>query len=151
MLETRAIVVHLYGKEALVEAIGEGGCGQCSSEKGCGSSKLTQLFCTKPRQFKVHNEANAVIGDEVQITLPDGVLLRSSILMYAVPLILLLGGGMLGAYCSHDAVSRDGYAAVGSLLGLVSGFALAKWIAKRQQVMAVARPVIKSHPIAHSA
>jgi sigma-E factor negative regulatory protein RseC len=151
MLETRAIVVHLHGKEALVEAIGEGGCGQCSSENGCSSSKLTQLFCTKPRQFKVYNEANAAIGDEVQITLPSGVLLRSSILIYAVPLTLLLGGGMLGAYFSHDAASRDGYAALGSLLGLVGGFALAKWIAKRQLVMAVARPAIKSHLVVHSA
>jgi len=142
MLETRAIVVQVQGNEALVEAIGEGGCGNCSSENGCSSSKLTQLFCSKPRQFKVHNEANAVIGDEVQITLPDGVLLRSSLLIYIVPLALLLSGGVLGAHWSHDAASRDGYAAMGSLLGLVGGFVLAKWLSKRQRVMAVARPVV---------
>jgi sigma-E factor negative regulatory protein RseC len=140
MLETRAFVVQVHGKEALVEAIGEGGCGQCSSEKGCGSSKLTQLFCNRPRQFTVHNEANARVGDEVQITLQDGVLLRSSILMYVLPLALLLSGGMLGTYLSHDAASRDGYAASGSLFGLVVGFALAKWVSKHLQVMAVARP-----------
>jgi len=142
MLETRAIVVKVLGNEALVEAIGEGGCGQCSSEKGCGSSKLTQLFCSKPRQFTVRNEANAGIGDEVQITLQDGVLLRSSILIYVLPLVLLLGGGMLGAFFSHDVASRDGYAAVGSLLGLCGGFWLAKLLSKYQQVLAVARPII---------
>ena len=141
MLETRAIIVRVQGKEAMVEALGDGGCDQCSTEKGCGSSKMTQLFCTKPRQFKVYNEANAAVGDEVQITLQDGVLLRSSILMYAMPLLLLLGGGVLGTHWSHDAASRDGYAAVGSLLGLVGGFVLAKLISKHQQVMAVARSV----------
>jgi sigma-E factor negative regulatory protein RseC len=141
MLETRAFVVQVYGNEALVEAIGEGGCGQCSSEKGCGSNKLTQLFCSKPRQFKVHNEANAGVGDEVTVTLADGVLLRSSILMYVLPLVLLLSGGALGAHWSYDAASRDGFAAIGSLLGLIAGFGLAKWLSKRLRVMAVAHPV----------
>jgi sigma-E factor negative regulatory protein RseC len=141
MLETRAIVIHIQGAEALVEAVGEGGCGQCSSEKGCGSSKLSQLFCTKPRQFKVHNEANAAIGDEVQITLQDGVLLRSSLLVYVLPLVLLLAGGMLGSYWSNDAASKDGFAAMGSIIGLVAGFVIAQWVAKRLRVMAVARPL----------
>lgn len=144
MLETRAIVVHLQGNEALVEAKGGGGCGQCDSEKGCGSGKLSQMFCSKPRQFKVHNEANAGVGDEVQITLPDGVLLRSSVIMYVMPLSLLLSGGMLGAHWSSDATVRDIYAAIGSLLGLVVGFVLARWISKRQLVTAVARPITSS-------
>lgn len=141
MLSTRAIIVQVQGNEALVEAIG-GGCGNCSSENGCSSSKLTQLFCSKPRQFKVHNEANAGVGDEVQIMLQDGVLLRSSMLIYALPLALLLIGGMSGAYWAHDAPSRDGYAAIGSLLGLVGGFVLAKQLAKHRRVMAVARPLV---------
>lgn len=147
MLETRAIVVHVQGKEALVATKGGAGCGNCDSENGCGSSKLTQLFCSKPRQFKVHNEADAVVGDEVQIMLPDGVLLRSSMLMYVVPLSLLLSGGMLGAHWANGGASRDGYAVLGSLLGLVGGFVLAKWLANRQRVTAVARPVRGSESV----
>jgi sigma-E factor negative regulatory protein RseC len=142
MIHTRAIIVHLQGNKALVESTGGGGCGQCSSEKGCGSGKLAQLFCTRPRQFTVLNESKASVGDEVQISLQDGVLLRSSMLIYALPLSLLLAGGMLGSYWTSDPANRDGLAAVGSLLGLICGFFLAKWAAKRQQVMAVARPII---------
>ena len=144
MLETRAIVVQVQGKEALVEAGGGGGCGHCNSEKGCGSSKLTQLFCSKPRQFKVQNEANACVGDEVQIMLQGGVLLRGAVLIYVLPLVLLLGGGMLGSQWSSDAASRDGFAAIGSLLGLAIGFVAAKIFAKYQPVMAVARPLAHS-------
>ncbi len=144
MLETRAIVVHLQGKEALVEAKGGGGCGHCDSEKGCGSGKLSQLFCSKPRQFNVQNDANASVGDEVQITLPEGVLLRSSVLMYVLPLCLLLGGGMLGTYWASDVASRDGHAALGSLLGLVSGFFLAKWLSRHLRVSAVASAIVQS-------
>jgi sigma-E factor negative regulatory protein RseC len=144
MLETRAIVINVRGSEALVEARGEGGCGHCSREGGCGSSKLTQLFCSKPRQFKVQNEANAVVGDEVQIILQDGVLIRSSILIYVLPLVLLLGGGMLGSLLSIDAASRDGFAAIGSIFGLIVGFVVAKKLAKNNPVMAVARQLTHS-------
>jgi len=144
MLETRAIVVRLQGDEAFVEAKGGGGCGHCDSEKGCGSGKLSQLFCSKPRQFKVKNEADATVGDEVQITLAAGVLLRSAVLMYVIPLALLLGGGMLATSWGSDAASRDGYAALGALVGLIGGFILAKWLSKRQMVMAVASPVTHS-------
>ena len=105
MLETRAIVIHVHGSEALVEASVEGGCGHCNSENGCGSNKLSQMFCSKTRQFRVKNEANANVGDEVQITLQDGVLLRSSMLIYALPLMLLLGGGMMGSHWSIDATN----------------------------------------------
>ncbi len=141
MLETRAIVIHVQGNDALVEAKGGGGCGNCDSENGCGSGKLSKLFCTKPRQFTVRNEANAVAGDEVQISLPDGVLLRSSMLMYVLPLSLLMSGGMVGAHLANDVATKDAYAALGSLIGLLVGFALARWFAKRQMVKAVARSI----------
>ncbi|MEI7842842.1 MAG: SoxR reducing system RseC family protein [Gallionellaceae bacterium] len=141
MLETRAIVIHVQGADALVEAKGGGGCGNCDSENGCGSGKLSKLFCTKPRQFTVRNEANAVAGDEVQITLPDGVLLRSSMLMYVLPLSLLMSGGMVGAHWANEVAMKDAYAALGSLIGLVAGFALARWIAQRQMVKAIARSI----------
>jgi sigma-E factor negative regulatory protein RseC len=142
MIHTRAVIIQLHGHNALVESTEGGGCGQCSSEKGCGSGKLAQLFCTRPRQFTVLNESKASVGDEVQITLNDGVLLRSSMLIYALPLALLLAGGILGSHWATDPANRDGPAAVGSLLGLTCGFFLARWAAKRQQVMAVARPLI---------
>lgn len=138
MLETRAIIVHVSGSEALVESKGGLGCGNCHSEQGCSSGKLSQLFCSRPRQFKVKNDANANVGDEVRVTLPEGVLLRGAVLMYVLPLALLLGGGMAGVQWADGAASRDGYALAGALSGLVSGFLLAKWMSRRVPVMAVA-------------
>lgn len=128
MLEMRAIVVQVQGDEASVQALGEG-CGHCSSEGGCGSGTLSKLFCSnKPRIFKVLNQAQAGVGDEVQVTLPDGVLLRGVMLMYLLPLALLLSGGIVGRGLADDAGLRDGYAVAGAVIGLLSGFMLAKWL-----------------------
>lgn len=146
MIETRAIVIRLEGREALVESTQGGGCGNCDSENGCGSGKLSQLFCSAPRRFRVRNDANAQVGTLVQVTLEEGVLLRSALLMYMLPLALLLGGALAGAQWSNDEVNSDAWAATGGLIGLSLGFALVKVISLRRRLSSVAQPVILSSP-----
>lgn len=126
MLEMRAIVTGVGNDEATVQVMG-GGCGHCNSEGGCGSGTLSKLFCsTKPRRFVVRNQVRAKVGDEVQVSLPDGILLRGALKLYVLPLALLLAGGIAGAALSSEGVSRDIYAVSGAVAGLLSGFAIAK-------------------------
>lgn len=145
MIETRAIVIRLEGKEALVESTQGGGCGNCDSENGCGSGKLSQLFCSTPRRFRVRNDANAQVGSLVQVTLEEGVLLRSALLMYMLPLVLLLGGALAGAQWANE-VNSDAWSAIGGLIGLSLGFVLVKVISLRRRLSSVAQPVILSSP-----
>jgi sigma-E factor negative regulatory protein RseC len=131
MLETRAIVVQLDGQHALVQANQGNGCGQCNG-KGCGTGKLSQLFCSKPRQFRVDNPINAAVGDEVIVSVADGAVLRGIGLVYLVPLVSLVAGALLGSLSAAQAEQRDGFAAMGALIGLAGGFALSRWMATRQ-------------------
>ncbi len=128
MIEMRAIVMQIQGEDASVKPIGTGGCGHCDSEGGCGSGTLTKLFCSnKARNFSVRNDASARVGDEVQISIPDGVLLRGAIKMYVLPLMLLLAGGIIGvSLAGGEAVGRDAYAVTGALIGLLLGFVAAR-------------------------
>lgn len=142
MIETRAIVIRVEGDDALVESTQGGGCGNCDSENGCGSGKLSQLFCSEPRRFRVRNDGNAQVGALVQVTLPDGVLLRSALVVYMLPLVLLLGGAMIGAQWVNDAADSDAYAALGGLIGLSSGFVLVKGLSLRRRLTSVAQAVI---------
>ncbi|MDR0480788.1 MAG: SoxR reducing system RseC family protein [Gallionellaceae bacterium] len=127
MIETKAIVIKIEGRDALVEASPDGGCGQCDTAGGCG--KLSRMMCSKPRHFRVSNDIDAHAGDEVRITVADGVLLRSALMLYVLPLALVLIGGFLGTALASDTAARDGYAATGALIGLAAGFSLAKWLA----------------------
>lgn len=142
MLETRAIIIKLDGAEALVEAAQGGGCGHCDSANGCASGKLSRMFCAQPRRFRVQNSIQARVGDEVQVALQDGVLLRSASVLYMLPLALLMAGGFLGSSIATTAASRDAYAALGALLGLVLGFAAARLYSLRQPAARGMQPVI---------
>jgi sigma-E factor negative regulatory protein RseC len=144
MLEMRAIVVQVQGEEASVQPLGTGGCGHCDSEGGCGSGTLTKLFCSnKPRHFKVRNQARAKVGDEVQVSLPDGVLLRGAARMYLLPLVLLLAGGIAGVSLASEAALRDAYAVAGAVIGLLLGFILAR-LAPFRVGQAVASSIVRS-------
>ena len=131
MLETRAIVVQIDGQHAFVRASQPNGCEQCNG-KGCGSGKLSQLFCSKPRQFRVDNSIGASIGDEVIVSVVDGAVLRGIGLVYLLPLTLLVLGVVLGSSFASQLEQRDIYAAAGAAIGLIGGFALSRWIASRQ-------------------
>ena len=131
MLETRAIVVQVDGQHALVQASQGNGCGQCNG-KGCGTGKLSQLFCSTPRRFQVDNPINATVGDEVIVSVMDGAVLRGIGIVYLLPLALLVMGAMLGSLSAAQAEQRDGFAAAGALIGLIGGFVLSRWLASRQ-------------------
>lgn len=131
MLETRAIVVRVDGQYALVQSNQGNGCEQCSG-KGCGTSKLSRLFCSKPRQFQVNNPINAGVDDDVIISVAEGAVLHGVGLVYLLPLLLLVIGAMLGNLWAAQAGQRDAYSAVGALTGLAAGFIFAKWISFRQ-------------------
>lgn len=130
MLETRAIVVQINGQHALVQANQGNGCEQCNG-KGCGTGKLSQLFCSKPRQFQVENPIDAKVGDEVIVSVADGAVLQGIGLVYLLPLVLLLVGAALGNAWTAQPEQRDGYAGAGAALGLLLGFAAAKWFSSR--------------------
>ena len=142
MIETHAIIIRVEGNEALVESVQSGGCGNCDKNNGCGSGKLAQLFNLKPRRFRVRNETNAQVGAMVRVTLAEGVLLHSALLMYVLPLVLLLFGAFAGQMWANDASSTDAYSAIGGLFGLAIGFAIVKNLSRRQQLLSVAQPVI---------
>jgi sigma-E factor negative regulatory protein RseC len=131
MMQTNAVVIRLDGKNALVESIQSGGCGNCDSENGCSSSKLSQIFRSKPRRFSVRNECNAQPGSLVQISLQEGVLLHSAILMYILPLVIMLSGALLGAQWPDNMSDSDVYSAIGGLAGLISGFLLVRFMTLR--------------------
>lgn len=143
MNEMRAIVLSLHGGEAEIAPVGGNGCGHCASGNGCGSGKLSQLFCSsKQRTFKVGNAVNAQVGDEVNIGLPDGVLLRNSILMYVLPLTFMLAAALLASGLFAEA--PDGAAMLGAVAGLLAGFLVVRQLTKRSGMQAVVRSVVNA-------
>jgi len=122
MIETRARVIEIGNGVAMVEAERQAGCGHCDTEKGCGKSAMSKLFCANPRRFEVIDPVGAKVGDEVWIGVRDGALLKGSFAVYGVPMLALLAGSLAG-----NAWGGDGAAVLGGAIGLVLGFLWARY------------------------
>lgn len=134
MIEETARVVRIESGHAWVETERRGACGSCASRTGCGTSTLADWFGRRTVSLRVGNGIGAQVGEQVVIGLPEAVLVAGAAWLYGLPLLTLLLGAGLGAAWSGDA-HDDLATALGGLLGLWFGFALAR---RRHRVGAAA-------------
>lgn len=92
----------------------------CEGCKGCSKS-----FLPKKELLLAYGEAN--IGDMVDVEMPEGHLLRATLLAYALPLLLLIAGLVLGTVLKLG----DMAALVLAFAGLALGYVLTRGVDKK--------------------
>lgn len=130
MIETEAWVVASEGDFVWVEAAQGSTCEGCHVAGGCGTSVLGQLFGRRPYRLRAVNPVGADIGDRVAIGLDERAFLRGSLLVYALPLLGLVVGGLIAVGLMGEG---DTSAVLGGGLGLVLGLS---WSRIRSQGLA---------------
>lgn len=136
MMTETAQVITTEGDYAWVETQRKTTCGSCAVQKGCGTSVLAKVLGNRTSRIRVVNTIGASTGEMVVIGVEDGMLVRTSFAVYAMPLILLLLGGLAGGMLA-DALqweAREGATATGGVLGLLLGFL---WLRRYTQSIAL--------------
>jgi sigma-E factor negative regulatory protein RseC len=117
-------VVSVEGQKALVDTTGSNSCESCAGSGGCGTQSLMALFGAKNARLRIDNVFEAKAGDRLEIGIEQIKILKMSALSYLMPLIGLMGGGLIGAASnSSDAVSF-GF----GLIGLLIAFAYSRYL-----------------------
>jgi sigma-E factor negative regulatory protein RseC len=96
MLEETAQVVRIKGGEVWVETQRRSSCSSCSAEKGCGTATLSKVLGNRRNVVRVLSTVPLRVGDQVVIGIREQALVRGSLAVYAVPILLLLLGGLIG-------------------------------------------------------
>ncbi len=89
MVEEHGVVVEISDRYAWVKTQRQSSCGQCASNKGCGTSTLSKVMGQKYNEVRVVNSLNVGVGDHVVIGLAEQALVRSSLLLYLMPLLMM--------------------------------------------------------------
>ena len=119
MIEELAKVIDIDGEFAVVVAERQSACGGCTARAGCGTTWLAALLPRRRHCLSIRNDIGAQTGDTVILGLEEKLLQRSSLLLYAVPLIGLLAGAMLGEGASTAfGISAELGSIVAGLMGL---------------------------------
>lgn len=144
MIEEKAQVIRVAGEFAWVHTQRESACGQCSAQKGCGTSVFSKLMGNKFVELKVMNPVNAEVGDSVILGLHESVLLKSAIVMYLMPLLTMFASALVAQSLLTDSGLQNlqFWIVSAALMGLVLGFVMARRFSKKRSNDERYQPVI---------
>jgi sigma-E factor negative regulatory protein RseC len=111
-----------------VEVIQQSSCQACSANKACGTKVLKGLFQTKRHYLKLpfaHLDRKPSLGDQVEIEINEAALLKSSLLVYVVPLLSLV----LFAILFDWVYGSELLAMLGGVIGFAGGLTIARFYA----------------------
>lgn len=130
MIEEQVVVTALDVDGVWVEGVQQSACGSCSAKAGCGKHTMSQLgrkvSLWLPEDSECDNDFS--IGQQVVVGLPEGAILRSTLVLYGIPLIFLLVGAIVG----NTLVGELG-SILFSVLFMLLGFKLARVRAIKNQ------------------
>lgn len=96
MIEESGRVVALEDGAVWVQTLRQSTCASCSANAGCGQGLLDKLAISSQRgHVRALTDLHLAIGDEVVIGVREELLLGSAVQVYLLPLLALLGGGLL--------------------------------------------------------
>ena len=124
MIEQSARVLDTDGDSILLATERQSGCHSCDVKGGCGTSLIGSLFPNRPQQ-QLRLPLGDLSpppspGDRVTIGIDEGYLQSSTLLLYAVPLLGLMGGAVFGSLLGN-AQTEEPMSILFGLLGLSLG------------------------------
>lgn len=121
MITESGKVIAVSDGHAWVQTIRASACNSCSARNGCGQKLLATATGGRANQVRVVNTANARVGEEVTLGIDESALLGASLLVYALPLLLMIVASMVGHYSSGgNDLAAVACAGVGLALGFLA-------------------------------
>lgn len=135
MIEEQVVVTSTTPDGAWVEGVQQSACGSCSAKAGCGQHTMSQLgkkvtlwLPFDSASERGLTEGHLKVGQQVVVGLPEGAILRSTLVLYGMPLLALVFGAILGQGLWGELGSI-----VSSILFMVLGFKLAGRLSERNK------------------
>lgn len=141
MISETGRIVAIEPEGLWVETIQRSTCGSCAAEKGCGQSLMARLMGHTSYLWVLlegRDSADYRLDQEIQIGVPETVVVKGSLFVYLTPLI----GMIAGAGVAQQLWGSDGLSALGALVGLLAGGALVRWRAHQTRFDRRLQPVL---------
>jgi len=129
VLEEVAQVSEVHPDHLVIETRRLSACHSCQSHDNCGQRKLAGLFGNGSAFLTIGNPKGLLIkpGQSVVIGLHEGAILKSSLLLYLMPILTLIGASLLASWLFDTELS----VILAGVTGLAGGFWLAKIISAK--------------------
>jgi sigma-E factor negative regulatory protein RseC len=138
MVKEWATVVRWHNGRVVLRYGSNSGCGSCAARSTCGSYILNKIGPKTEYQLELEISQPLVVGQKVEVGIPEGSLLRSAMLVYLTPLLgLFIAGGVMQFFFLNQLIIF-----FGAVFGASVGFFLAKKIAHYWEKETLYHPTI---------
>jgi len=96
MIEEIATVIKTDAKGVWLQTKVSSSCQSCTASDSCTSGVVAKAMTRRDYQFFLPNHRDLLPGQQVRIGISDGVLLKSALLVYLLPLLGFIGGAGSG-------------------------------------------------------
>ena len=124
MIEEQALVIKASKERVTLEVVRTKPCGLCGQVRGCGNSIWGKIFSHQSGHIETRNDLNAKLGDIVILGIDETLMLKSSLMLYGVPLLLMFLGMLLANSFAKEMVEL--YTLIGAVTGLFLGIVMIK-------------------------
>jgi sigma-E factor negative regulatory protein RseC len=124
MIEEQAVVIKASKERVTLEVVRTKPCGLCGQVRGCGNSIWGKIFSHQSGRIETRNDLNAKLGDIVILGIDETLILKSSLMLYGVPLLLMFLGMLLANSFAKEMVEL--YTLIGAVTGLFLGIVMIK-------------------------
>ena len=133
MIEEQAIVIKASKESVTLEVVRSKPCGLCGQVRGCGNSIWGKIFSHQSGHIETRNNLNAKLGDIVILGIDETLMLKSSLMLYGVPLLLMFLGMVIANSFAKEMTEL--YTLVGAVLGLSLGAVMIKRVINEKMQM----------------
>jgi sigma-E factor negative regulatory protein RseC len=117
-------VISIADGRAQVEPTAQSGCGGCASRSVCGVSGLAKYFAGGRKPVEVQCASSVRDGDELQLQMEEGDLLRAGILAYLLPSLFAIVGAAVATLGGYG----DAASVLSAAFGIAAGLLLARLV-----------------------
>lgn len=143
MIEETAQVVATEGEFVWVETQRQSTCGGCAANQACGTATLAKVLGTRRTRVRAINSQGAQVGERVVVGIDEAALIRGSLAVYAVPLLGLLIGAVLGGLLSERLLISGESLTLGlGIAGLLGGLVWLRGFTRRIRSDSRYQPVV---------
>lgn len=140
MIKETGIVVEINGDKAMVQTISKASCNSCQVNSTCGTGIISKAFGERSFITPMTNDIKAQKADEVEVGIPEDLVVKTSLLVYFLPLVLMIITVLLAKLISPDVHEL---ALIGvSFFGLGLGFLLVRLFGEKLNKNKPLEPVL---------
>lgn len=129
MIEEHAIIIEVHASTeanstdtATIEVVRQSACGICGKTRGCGNALWGKMFAHKTPSFIAENAIGAKVGQQVVVGINEQALMKTALLLYMLPLVMMFFGAILTSWI----FTADVLVLVGAAIGMLIGFVWVK-------------------------